>query len=111
MANPPETPTAGGVDVVVAYAAPGVERLVPLMLPAGSTLAQAVDASGLVEREHLGASIAFAIHGQRAGPDTPLRDGDRIEITRPLRADAKAVRRARALDRPLPPTRKVKRTT
>jgi len=97
------------VRVVVAYAAPGIERLVPVTLPAGATLAQAVDASGLVEREGLGASIAFAIHGQRAAPDTPLRDGDRIEITRPLLADPKAARRARALDRPLPPTRKVKR--
>ncbi len=97
-----------GIAVIVAWAAPGIERIVRVTVPPGATVAKAVAASGIVEREGLPSTIAFAIHGQRAAPDTPLREGDRIEITRPLLADAKAVRRARALEKPLPPTRKVK---
>ena len=95
----------------MAYAGPGIEALVPVTLPAGATVADAVAASNLVARFDLPATIAFAIHGQRARPETPLVDGDRVELTRPLVADAKAIRRARAADRPLPRTRKVKRAT
>ena len=84
------------LSVTVVYAAPGVEAIETVRLPTGSTVAEAVAASGLVTRLALPATIAFAIHGQRAAPDIPLADGDRVEITRPLVADAKAVRRARA---------------
>ena len=79
------------IGVAVAYAAPGIEIIIALTLPAGATVAEAVVASGLRERCGLAPDvIAFAIHGQRADPDTPLADGDRVEITRPLQVDAKA---------------------
>jgi putative ubiquitin-RnfH superfamily antitoxin RatB of RatAB toxin-antitoxin module len=97
------------LTVTVAYAAAGIEAVVPVTLPAGATVADAVAASNLVARFDLPATIAFAIYGQRARPETPLVDGDRVELTRPLIADAKAIRRARAADRPLPTTRKIKR--
>lgn len=88
--------------ITVAYAAPGTEAIVPLALPIGATVAQAVAASGLCERFALtDGNIAFAIYGQRVNGDTPLADGDRIELTRPLIADAKQVRRARAASKPL----------
>lgn len=87
--------------VTVAYAAPGIEAIVPLALPAGATVADAVAASGLVEAHGLHVpALAWAIFGQRADPSVPLRDGDRVEITRPLVADPKAVRRARASAHP-----------
>ena len=95
--------------VTVAYAAPGVEAIETLTLHAGATVAEAVAASGLVGRYSLPASVAYAIHGQRAKPDTPLAEGDRVELVRPLVADAKAMRRERAANAPLPRTRKVKR--
>jgi putative ubiquitin-RnfH superfamily antitoxin RatB of RatAB toxin-antitoxin module len=97
------------IAVTVAYAAPGTEAIVGVTVADGATVADAVAASGLCERLALTDSIAFAIHGQAAAPATPLADGDRVEITRPLVADAKAVRRARAAQKPLPRTRKVKR--
>lgn len=98
------------IAVTVAYAAPGVEALVPLSLPVGATVADAVAASGLVARNALAfADIAFAIHGQRADPAVPLRDGDRVEITRPLVVDPKDARRARAADNPLPRVPKPKK--
>jgi putative ubiquitin-RnfH superfamily antitoxin RatB of RatAB toxin-antitoxin module len=90
------------IAITVAYAAPGAQAIVPLTLPAGATVEQAVTASGLRERFALsGATIGYAIHGQRADADTPLADGDRIELTRPLIADAKQLRRMRAAGRPL----------
>lgn len=83
--------------VVVAYAAPGVEALVPVELPDGATVADAIARSGIVARLALDPDVlAPAIFGQRAQAATPLADGDRVELTRPLAADAKAERRARA---------------
>lgn len=97
------------LTVTVVYAAPGIEAIEPLAVPEGTTVAQAVAASGLVSRLGLPPSIAYAIHGQRAPPDVLVADGDRIELTRPLVADAKAVRRARAAAHPLPPSPRPKR--
>jgi len=89
--------------VTVAYAAPGVEAIVPVTLPAGATVADAVAMSGVLERCGLvPAAVGYAIFGQRASAHTPLADGDRVELTRPLVADAKEARRARARERPLP---------
>jgi putative ubiquitin-RnfH superfamily antitoxin RatB of RatAB toxin-antitoxin module len=86
------------VSITVVYAAPGIESAVQLELPATATIADAVAASGLLARWQLvPTDIGFAIFGQRADPATPLRDGDRIELTRPLRIDAKAARQARAV--------------
>jgi uncharacterized protein len=89
--------------IVVVYAAPGVEAQVELALAPGSVVADAVAASGLIARFMLvPGALGFAIFGQRARPDTPLADGDRVELTRQLVADPMAVRRRRAADKPLP---------
>ncbi|MBA3504188.1 MAG: RnfH family protein [Betaproteobacteria bacterium] len=81
----------------VAYAAPGIEELVAVTLPVNATVGQAVAKSGLVERLKLhDQELEVAIFGQRARLDTPLANGDRIELTRALLADPKDVRRARA---------------
>jgi hypothetical protein len=91
------------LSVAVAFAAPGVALLVDVTLPAGATVADAVAASGLVARCGLPEqALAYAIHGQRADRDTPLVDGDRVEMTRPLIADPKQARHARAARHPLP---------
>ena len=85
------------------YAAPGVEALTEVELARGATVADAVRLSGLVERHGLDPSrLSYAIHGRRAGPGTALGPGDRVEILRPLVADAKTLRRRRAADHPLP---------
>lgn len=83
------------VEVVYAPLAGPVD-LSQLVLPAGSTLAQAVAASGVLPRHGLGAEHAAAgIWGRRARQDTPLRDGDRVELYRPLVCDPKEARRLR----------------
>ena len=89
--------------VTVAYAAPGVEAQVAVDLPHGAVVADAVAASGLLDRLTLDPrTLAYAIFGQRAAPGTPLVDGDRVELTRPLQADPKEARRRRAAAAPLP---------
>ena len=97
------------MKVTVAYAAPGVEAIAALDLPAGATVGDAVAQSGLLSRPGMPPSVSYAIHGQRAQADTPLAEGDRVELLRPLVADPKAARRARAAGHPLPTTRKIKR--
>lgn len=90
----------------VAWASPRAQGVVEVDLPPGSTLADAVSASGALERAGVEpAKAGYAIFGQTARPGTPLADGDRVEITRPLVADPKAVRRDRAAANPLPPAR------
>lgn len=89
--------------VQVAYAAPGVEALVDVEIGSGAVVADAVRLSGLIGRLDLAeGALSYAIHGQRAAVDTPLRDGDRVELLRALVADPKAVRRRRAAEHPLP---------
>lgn len=65
---------------------------VELELAPGATLRDAVVASGL----DLTSVTGYAIHGERAGLDAPLREGDRVELLRPLAADPKEARRRRA---------------
>ena len=65
---------------------------VPLQLPEGATLGEAVAASGLPRDEVVG----YALHGERAEPGAKLRDGDRVELLRPLAMDPKEARRRRA---------------
>ena len=97
--------TTSRIAVTVAYAAPGTEALVVVTLSAGATVNDAVAQSGIVATFALDpALLEIAIFGQRAKGETPLEEGDRIELTRPLVADPKRARRKRAADRRIPPS-------
>jgi putative ubiquitin-RnfH superfamily antitoxin RatB of RatAB toxin-antitoxin module len=65
---------------------------------AGATVGDALRVSGIAD--DLGARGIDCSHvgvfGRAAGPATPLRDGDRVEIYRPLKIDPKEARRRRA---------------
>ena len=90
------------IDVVVAYALPRRQWLLPLRLPAGSRVADAIAASGIdAAVPGLQAlTLAVGIFGRPATHATELRDGDRVELYRPLLCDPKEVRRQRAGARP-----------
>lgn len=84
------------VDVV--YARLGEQDVVRLALAPGSTLEQALRASGLIER-HPEIDLAqnpVGVFGRAADLATALREHDRVEIYRPLRIDPKESRRRRA---------------
>lgn len=86
--------------VEIVYApAPGVIERVPLILSEGATVRDAVLRSGILERHadlRPSWERACSLFGRLVPPETPLADGDRLELTRPLVADPKAVRRRRA---------------
>ena len=89
---------AESLSIEIAYALPQKQELVQLKLPVGSTVQQAVEASGL-KQKHPEIDLAknkVGIFGKLSKLDTPLRDRDRVEIYRPLIADPKEVRKKRA---------------
>jgi putative ubiquitin-RnfH superfamily antitoxin RatB of RatAB toxin-antitoxin module len=91
----------GGLSIEVVYALPSGEDAVTLTLAAGATVAEAVRASGVLERHpeiDLGRH-RIGIFGRVVVAQAPLRDGDRVEIYRPLTIDAKEARRRRAFKR------------
>ncbi len=89
---------ADSIAVEVVYAGPERQELVGLQLPPGSTLLQAVLASGFMQKfpEIDLRQNKVGIFGRIGKIDTPLREHDRVEIYRPLIADPKEVRRQRA---------------
>ena len=90
--------------VSVAVALPGCQEVVEVELPPGATVEQALRAARVAER-HPGldlASLEVGIWSRRSSRDAALREGDRVEVYRPLQADAKALRRERAQRAPLP---------
>ncbi|MEK7437287.1 MAG: RnfH family protein [Pseudomonadota bacterium] len=82
--------------VELVYALPQQQERITLELAPGSTLLDAIEASGLLQRLPQMAFERAGIWGRPVSPETALRDGDRVELYRPLIADAKKVRRARA---------------
>lgn len=81
---------------VVCCSGLGALEIVALPIPAGSTLGDALRASGLLTR--LGIDLQSAVvgvWGKRQPLDTSLRDRDRVEVYRPLRCDPKEARRLR----------------
>ncbi|WJW76450.1 RnfH family protein [Thiohalobacter sp. IOR34] len=89
---------ADHIEVEVAYARPDKQRIIRLQVPAGTTLEQAVELSAIRKEfpEIDLAKQAVGIFGKLKKPDTVLREGDRVEIYRPLIADPKEVRKQRA---------------
>jgi putative ubiquitin-RnfH superfamily antitoxin RatB of RatAB toxin-antitoxin module len=86
---------AMNVEVVYSPRPDAVDR-VALQLPSGATLADALLASGLLQRHGLAAAALRAgIWGRVSEPSTPLRERDRVEIYRPLQVDPKEARRQR----------------
>ena len=84
------------ITVDVVFARPERQILRRVRLPAGSTVEDALAASGLAEElGNLGLRPA-GIYGKAVPARTIVRDGDRVEIYRPLRADPKDLRRLRA---------------
>jgi hypothetical protein len=84
--------------VWVVYALPDRQPLRELELPESATVAEAVARSGLPEQfPEIGSRpLACAIYGRAVADSQVLRDGDRVEILRPLQVDPKESRRRAA---------------
>ena len=84
--------------VEVAYALAEKQSLISLEVKEGSTLKEAIDASGILKQyKQIDLSKdRVGIFSKFATLDTVLREKDRVEIYRPLEADPKKIRKERA---------------
>lgn len=92
------------ISVTVALALPDRQEVVALRLEDGSTVADALERSGLARRfpEVDLAAAPVGVWSRRCERSALLRDGDRVEVYRPLQADPKEMRRRRARLKPSP---------
>ena len=93
------------MQVTLAFASPqGVWRQL-LTLPLGATAAEALAASEFAGRfpEYTDHPLAMGVYGERCDPARVLREGDRLELYRPLVFDPLESRRRRAAHRKVRP--------
>lgn len=89
------------IAVQVCLATADRQILRDLAVAEGTTLIEAIRLSGIEAEINCAAQqgnpahLRAGIYGKQKAPDTVLRDGDRVEIYRPLRADPKEARRRR----------------
>jgi putative ubiquitin-RnfH superfamily antitoxin RatB of RatAB toxin-antitoxin module len=83
------------IAIEVACALPDRQVVLPLEVPAGCTSGQALTLSGIfaLQPELDPARCAIGIFGREVGSDLVLRDGDRVEVLRPLQDDPRERRR------------------
>lgn len=88
------------INVEVAYAEPQRQLIIPVNVDLGTTVGAAIVQSGImIEFPELDIENSkVGIFGKVSTMDTRLKDGDRVEIYRPLIADPKEVRRKRAAE-------------
>lgn len=100
MSESPSVSSSASIRVEVVYALAQKQQVFSLQLPAGATLRDAIEASGVLKKypEIDLARNKLGVFAKLSKPDTPLRDGDRVEIYRPLIADPKEVRKQRAAE-------------
>ena len=83
--------------VEIVLAVPRAFESWQVTLPIGASVARALEAAGFTPEALAMRGIdGLALHGVRTTPEAVLRDGDRIELLRPLVADPKDARRRRA---------------
>ncbi len=86
------------ITVEVAYAATERQQVLQIRVPEGTTLIEAVKASGIVEQfPEIDLDTArLGIFGRVEHPERRLEAHDRVEIYRPLVTDPREARRRRA---------------
>ncbi len=98
--KPTAVTTSAVIRVEVVYALPERYWSVRVELAGGATVAQALERSG-IDRLAEGVEIdpaRLAVFSRPVQPSTVLRDGDRLEVLRPLLVDPKQGRRDRAFE-------------
>lgn len=86
------------IHIQICYARPDRQFLLEQTVPAGTTIQQAIQNSGIIQQApEIDVSVwRVGIYGKLKSLDTVLREHDRVEIYRPLIADPKDTRRKRA---------------
>lgn len=83
------------VNVGVAYTNNNKQVWLKIDVPEGSTVIDAIEESGVLDMfpEIDLENQKIGIYGKMAKPNAKLKEGDRIEIYRPITADPKTVKR------------------
>jgi putative ubiquitin-RnfH superfamily antitoxin RatB of RatAB toxin-antitoxin module len=84
------------VKVQLVRAWPRRFEVVEVELPADARVREAVAMAGWSDDPEV---VGYAVFGQRVDVDGLLREGDRVELLRPLLADPKDARRQRVEER------------
>ncbi len=86
------------ISIEVAYAEPDRQRVVAIEVEDGTTLIEAIGLSAIGEDfPSLDiASVSKGVFGELKPDNYQVREGDRIEIYRPLKQDPREARRKRA---------------
>jgi hypothetical protein len=81
--------------VQVVYARPDEQPIVEIDFEAGMTAGDAVERSGLLDRlsDLAELDLVLGVWGVEIATDHRLSAGDRVEVSRPLQADPRAMRR------------------
>lgn len=90
--------SADSIRVRVVYALAEEQVQMELRVPASATVGEAAEKSGLLDRfePRRASELQCAVFGRLVALNEPLRDGDRVEILRPLLVDPKQSRRQAA---------------
>lgn len=86
------------IVVEVTYATPNKQLIIPVNVPQGTIVRDAIELSG-IKKEFPEINLEtdpVGIFGKHTTLDYVLREKDRVEIYRPLIADPKEIRRQRA---------------
>ncbi len=86
------------INVSVAWCVPNAAHVIDLRVAPGATIAEVIRQSRILERcPEINLEVnPVGIFNKVCGLDAKVRNGDRIEIYRPLTADPKTARRRRA---------------
>ena len=89
---------SGLIDIEVVYGIPHKQVLLSLKVPEGTTIENCIKLSGIVKHfpEILPSEAVVGIFSKPDKLDNTVKQGDRIEIYRPLTADPKEMRKLRA---------------
>ena len=89
------------ITIEVAYAKPEQQVIISLEMPEDTTVEQTIKASGILEQfpEIDTSDLKVCIFGNVCKLERLIREGDRIEVYRPLIHDPKDARRERASKR------------
>jgi putative ubiquitin-RnfH superfamily antitoxin RatB of RatAB toxin-antitoxin module len=90
---------SSSIPVEVVFALPDKQRIVKLQVPVGTTAFDAVTLSEIdqfFDELTISPDLKLGVWGKAVTADRALEAGERVEIYRPLLADPKEVRKARA---------------
>ena len=86
------------MQVEICYASPTQQCLLSVQVPENTLVSEAIQRSGILSRfpELKSEELILGIFSKKCSLETVLKEGDRVEIYRPLTIDPKTARRLRA---------------